>query len=84
MPDTHATAAAGTTARRAPRLSADELIAPHITRLGRFRKINPTKARPLPRFTQIVAFLGWVALVEEAFRRARRLDRAGQAANDVR
>lgn len=65
-------------ARRAPRLSPDELIAPHITRLGRFRKINPTKARPLPRFVQVLAVVGWVGLVEETFRRARRLDRTEQ------
>ena len=87
MPDTPRANTPGVKARglrAAPRLGPDELIAPHITRLGRFRTINPTKARPLPRFTQIVAVLGWVALIEETFRRARRLDRAGQAADDVR
>ena len=58
--------------RRAPRLGPDELIAFHITRLGRFRKINPTKAQKLPGFSKFLGFVGWVVLLEESFRRARK------------
>jgi hypothetical protein len=64
------------TLRRAPRLGPDELIAPHITRLGRFRSINPTKARKLPGFSKVLGIVGWAVLVEESFRRARRAAKA--------
>jgi hypothetical protein len=59
-------------ARRAPRLGPDELIAGHITRVGRFRKINPAKGRRLPHFSRVLGFIGWAVLVEESFRRARK------------
>ena len=68
--------------RRAPRLSPDELIAPHITRLGRFRKINPTKPRPLPGFSKLLGVVGWAVLVEESFRRARKAVKSGAAAGE--
>ena len=58
--------------RRAPRLGPDELIAPHITRLGRFRAINPTKARKLPGFSKFLGVVGWAVLLEESYRRARK------------
>ena len=58
--------------RRAPRLSPDEFIAPHITRLGRFRKRNPLKARDLPSVSKVAGVIGWAVLLEECFRRARR------------
>ena len=62
--------------RRAPRLGPDDLIAPHITRLGRFRKINPIKPRKLPGFSKFLGVVGWAVLVEESFRRARKAEKA--------
>ena len=67
---------------RAPRLAPDEYIAPYITRIGRFRKINPLKARKLPSVVQILGVVGWAALLEESFRRARRSDRAQEQAHE--
>ena len=57
---------------RAPRLGPDELIAPHFTRLGRFRAINPLKAKKLPKFSKFLGVVGWAVLVEESLRRARK------------
>lgn len=58
--------------RRAPRLTTDERLASRITRVGRFAKVDPRRGRPLPGFTQLLAFLCWVVFVEESFRRAVR------------
>ena len=66
--------------RRAPRLEHDELIASHITRIGRFRKIDPTKPRKLPKFSRVVGAIGWAVLLEESLRRARMADRAAAEA----
>ena len=66
-------------ARRAPRLGPDEYIAKHITRVGRFRKINPLKPKKLPRVVHVLGVLGWAALLEESFRRARRVHRVKKA-----
>ena len=52
-------------------MGPDELIAGHITRLGRFRKRDPRKPRKLPPFSKWLGVLAWVMLVEESFRRAR-------------
>ncbi|MGH8904987.1 MAG: hypothetical protein ACRD0K_00320 [Egibacteraceae bacterium] len=60
---------------RAPRLRADERIAPYITRLGRFRRIDPAKSRPLPKFSQVLGALAWAALLGGSFRRALRAER---------
>jgi hypothetical protein len=57
--------------RRAPRLGPDELIAAHITRLGRFAKRDPRKARKLPPVSKWLGVLGWGIFLEETFRRAR-------------
>jgi hypothetical protein len=67
--------------RRAPRLGPDQLIASHITRVGRFRKLDPRKARPLPRFTKFLGVVAWGVFLEESFRRARRAER-GEDAED--
>ena len=61
--------------KRAPRLGPDEPIAPHFTRLGRFRKINPLKPRKLPSFSKFLGVIGWAVLVEESMRRARKADK---------
>ena len=68
--------------RRAPRLGTDEYLAPYITRLGRFRKLDPRKARKLPSFTKAVGVLAWGVFVEETFRRARRAERDGAVLSD--
>ncbi|MEX2621823.1 MAG: hypothetical protein WD250_16520 [Egibacteraceae bacterium] len=65
-------------ARRAPRLQADERIGRHFTRLGRFRAIDPTRSRALPRLSRMLAGLSWALLVEESLRRARRQARGRQ------
>lgn len=59
---------------RAPRLGPDEFIAPHITRLGRFRKVNPLKPRKLPSFSKVLGVIGWAVLLEETVRRARKTE----------
>ena len=58
--------------RRAPRLGPDELIADHITRLGRFRKRDPRKARELPGCARVLGAIAWAAFLAELLRRARR------------
>ena len=58
--------------RRAPKLGPDEFIAGHITRVGRFRKINPLKPKPLPSFSRILGVIGWAVFLEETLRRARK------------
>lgn len=64
--------------RRAPRLGPDDRLASHLTRRGRFRKIDPRKARPLPKAARILATVGWAVLVEESLRRAYRSVRRPQ------
>ena len=66
--------------KRAPRLGPDEFIAPHITRLGRFRKINPLKPRKLPSFSKFLGVIGWAVLLEESVRRARKAHKLEQGA----
>lgn len=61
--------------RRAPRLGPDQLIAEHITRVGRFRRINPAKPAQLPRFSKWLGVLGWAVFVAETVRRGRRASR---------
>jgi hypothetical protein len=61
-----------TFARRAPRLGPDQLIAPHITRLGRWRKRDPRKAQKLPSMPKVLGVLAWAVFLEETVRRARR------------
>jgi hypothetical protein len=65
-------------ARRAPRLSHAERIAPYLTRLGRFRRIDPSRPRPLPRFARVLGTVGWAVLLEESLRRARLRSRAAE------
>ena len=67
-------------ARRAPRLGPDEFIAPHITRLGRFRKINPLKARKLPGIARVAGAVAWAVFLEETMRRARKASKADAGA----
>jgi hypothetical protein len=57
--------------RRAPRLRSDERLAGQITRLGRFRRIDPSRGRPLPPLRSILAVAAWAALLLQSFRRAR-------------
>jgi len=57
--------------RRAPRLAPDERIAAHVTRVGRFRRLDPTKGRRLPSRWKQLARIGWGILMVESFRRAR-------------
>lgn len=71
---------------KAPRLGPDEFIAPHITRVGRFRKINPLKPRVLPSFSKFLGVIGWAVLLEESLRRARKAAKtedAGRQAGDT-
>lgn len=65
----------GSSARRAPRLGPDTRIASHFTRRGRFRKVDPTKGRPLPSAAKLLGTVGWAALVAESLRRAWRAAR---------
>jgi hypothetical protein len=57
--------------RRAPRLAPDQRIARHITRAGRFRRIDPTRTRR-PDPWRLAGALLWAGLLAEALRRARR------------
>lgn len=57
--------------RRAPRLEPDERLAPYVTRVGRFRRVEPLRAPPLPKPSRVVAVLGWALLLAESMRRAR-------------
>jgi len=59
------------TGRRAPRLAPDDRLAPHLTRVGRFRAIDPSRGRPLPGLPAVLAFVGWGAMLAVSFRRAR-------------
>ncbi|MPZ88527.1 MAG: hypothetical protein GEU81_10720 [Nitriliruptorales bacterium] len=45
-------------------------MAPHVTRHGRFRRIDPQLGRPLPSAVALLGALGWGLLVGESFRRA--------------
>lgn len=65
--------------RRAPRLGPGERIAPHLTRVGRFRTLDPLQTRPLPPWPRLAGTLVWALLVEECLRRARVRARAGPA-----
>lgn len=56
---------------RAPRLTPDQRIAGHVTRAGRFRRIDPGKGRRPPSFWALLGRLGWALLVVESLRRAR-------------
>jgi hypothetical protein len=62
--------------RRAPRLGPDQLIAGHITRTGRFRRIDPSTPRALPRLSQWLGTVAWLVFMEEMLRRGRRASRA--------
>jgi hypothetical protein len=59
-------------ARRAPRLSPDQRIAPHITRRGRFLRVDPLQDRALPSVWRVLGVLGWAVLLEETMRRGRK------------
>lgn len=52
-----------TTSRRAPRLGAKDRIAPHLTRRGRFARIDPLEPRPLPTWPQVLGAIGWAGFV---------------------
>jgi len=62
------------TGPRAPRLGPDDTIAPYITRLGRFRKVDPRKGRPLPSLTKMLGVVAWAAFLAETLRRAAKAD----------
>jgi hypothetical protein len=64
---------------RAPRLRPDQRLADSITRVGRFRRVDPRKGRDLPALTRVLGVVGWAALVAESFRRARAANRARSA-----
>ncbi|MGH8887055.1 MAG: hypothetical protein ACRDYX_18165 [Egibacteraceae bacterium] len=64
---------------RAPRLRPDERIAPYVTRLGRFRRVDPRRTRSLPSLAQVMGVLGWAVLLGESFRRAVFAARAQRA-----
>ncbi len=68
--------------RRAPRLRSDELLAGRITRLGRFRSIDPRQGRPLPSFSKLLGVLGWAVLLGESFRRSVKASRHGGNVSD--
>jgi hypothetical protein len=72
---------AGRRAARAPRLSAGEFIAPHMTRVGRFRKINPLKPRKLPAVSRILGAVAWAVFLEETVRRASKIAKTEPAAD---
>jgi hypothetical protein len=57
--------------RRAARLGPDERIAPHLTRGGRFARIDPLKAATRPTLPRILGAVGWAILTVESLRRAR-------------
>ncbi|MBA2530037.1 MAG: hypothetical protein H0V19_08795 [Euzebyales bacterium] len=61
--------------RRAPRLGPDELIAGYFTRLGRFRKVDPTTPAKLPSVSKVLGVIGWAVLLEESVRRAVKASR---------
>lgn len=55
---------------RAPRLRPDQRIARYFTRVGRFRRIDPTRGTPLAAVYVLAARLGWAVVVGLSFRRA--------------
>ena len=57
--------------RRAPRLRHDERLAPYLTRVGRFRRIDPTATGGIA-WVRLLGVLWWAALLEESFRRGRK------------
>jgi hypothetical protein len=59
--------------RRAPRLGPDDRLAPYLTRVGRFAKLDPLKAAPRPTVAQMLGVVGWLVLTVESLRRARGL-----------
>ncbi len=61
--------------RRAPRLGPDDRIAPYITRRGRFRKLDPTKAHELPGCAAVLGVVAWAVLLGEVLRRAVKASR---------
>ncbi len=65
------------TGRRAPRLGPDDLLAPHMTRVGRFRKVDPTRPGRVPGPAAVLGGIAWAVLLFESFRRARRTVRSG-------
>jgi hypothetical protein len=68
--------------RRAPRLGPEDRIAPLMTRLGRWRSVDPLTPRPLPGVAKMVATVGWAVLVEESLRRAWVASRAHAEGSD--
>jgi hypothetical protein len=62
--------------RRAPRLGPDERIAPHLTRGGRFSRVDPLKVPERPTIPRILGVVGWAVLTVESLRRARAVVRA--------
>lgn len=64
---------------RAPRLAPDQRIAAHITRVGRFRSIDPGRPKRPPRVWALLGRIGWAVLVGESLRRAWRANRPDAA-----
>lgn len=62
-------------ARRAPRLRPDQLLAPYVTRTGRFAEHDPSEGRPLPGVAEMLGALAWAGFVVGTLRRARRAAR---------
>lgn len=67
---------------RAPRLRPDQRIAGHVTRVGRFRRLDPAKGRRPPTFWALLGRLGWAVLLVESLRRARRRVRGPDAVGE--
>ncbi len=59
--------------RRAPRLGPHDRIARHMTRGGRFAKVDPLKGATRPTLPKVLGAVGWAVLTVESLRRARAL-----------
>jgi len=55
---------------RAPRLAPEQRIAAHITRVGRFRALDPARPKRPPSLAALLGRVGWALLVGESLRRA--------------
>ncbi len=61
--------------RRAPRLRADQHIAPYITRTGRFAARDPERPGRLPGLDEVLGFAGWALFMGGVLWWARRSSR---------
>lgn len=68
---------------RAPRLAPEQRIAAHITRVGRFRALDPARPKQPPSLGALLGRAGWALLVGESLRRAWRRSRTAGGAADA-